>query len=135
MAVAPDVLQVVVSAIVGAGGFAGITTLYKAFIERKKVPADINMTILGGAEKALVMMKSNLDDAEARILQLRREIAEDRVRHREELAAKDNEIRDLQINIRSLREAFNEMLGQLDRMDREAKKAKEAPNDGHSDEG
>jgi predicted RNase H-like nuclease (RuvC/YqgF family) len=117
--VQPDFLQLIISALVGAGGLAGIVQLYKAVIERKKVPADINLTVLGGAEKALLVMKQALDDAEERISELKSEMSEMRQVHRAELIAKDEEIRNLQVNITTLRNQFTEMVLRLDRIQSE----------------
>lgn len=116
----PDLLTIVVSALVGGGLATGIATLVKAFGEKKKVPIDITVTSLGGAEKALLVMKSILDEAEERIAALKVEMAEERVRHRGELEAKDREIHDLQDSLQTIRQQFNNLAAQLDRIQREA---------------
>lgn len=118
--IAADVLPYILSIIVGAGGFAGLAALIKAFGERKKVPIDITLTSLGGAEKALLVMKSFLDEAEERIAALKVEMAEDRMRYKTELAGKDREIADLQTSIQTIRHQFNDLAAQLDRIQRQA---------------
>lgn len=125
----PDFLQLIISALVGAGGLAGIATLYKAFVERKKVPADINLTVLGGAEKALLVMKSALDDAEERIIQLKAEMQEERQHHRAQMEFKDREIQTLQSNIQTLRTQFNDLVRQLDRIQVEVQAVQDGGND------
>lgn len=132
----PDLLPLVISAIVGAGGFAGLATLYKAFIERKKVPADISLTSLGGAEKALLMMKSLLDEAQERMQQLKAEMTEERQRfqhererYRGELEAKDREMQTLQTNMQILRDQFTSLARQLDRLQQEAQAVRDGNND------
>ena len=115
-----DLLPLFISAIVGGGLATGLAALIGAFNERKKVPVDITMTSLGGAEKALLVMKSFLDEAEERIAALKSEMAEDRLRFRTELASKDQEIASLTENIRMIRQQFNELAAQLDRIQRSA---------------
>lgn len=123
-----DLLQVIVSAIVGGGLATGLATLMRAFTEKKKVPADINLTVLGGAEKALQVMKAALDDAEKRIAELKAEMAEERQIHRQALAVKDAEIRNLQENIQIIREQFNSLADRLDRLQREAQAVRDGNN-------
>jgi DNA repair exonuclease SbcCD ATPase subunit len=123
-----DLLPLFVSAIVGGGLATGLAALIGAFNERKKVPVDITMTSLGGAEKALLVMKSFLDEAEERIAALKAEMVEDRLRFRSELAYKDQEIVNLQSNIQMIRSQFNELAAQLDRIQRQAQAVQDDKN-------
>lgn len=115
-----DLLPIIISAIVGGGFATGLASLIGAFGERKKVPVDITMTSLGGAEKALLVMKTFLDEAEQKIAALKEEMAEDRAKYRNELIIKDKEIADLQTSIQTIRHQFNELAAQLDRIQRQA---------------
>ena len=124
----PDLLSMLISAIVGGGLATGLASLLRALSEQKKVPADINLTVLGGAEKALQVMKAALDEAEERLVQLKAEMLEERQRHREDLKAKDAEIRNLQENIHIIREQFNNLAIQLDRLQREAQEVRDGNN-------
>lgn len=125
----PDLLTVIISALVGGGLFTGAAQLYQAIAQRKKAPADINLTVLGGAEKALLVMKQALDDAEERIIQLKTEMAEERQHHRTQVAAKDQEILNLQTNIETLRTQFNALAAQLDRIQTEVQAVQDGEND------
>lgn len=125
----PDLLQIIISALVGAGGLAGFTQLYKAIAERKKVPVDINLLQLGGAEKALTIMKALLDEAEERLIAMKAEMAEERQRHRAEMIVKDEEIRALTVNITTLRNQFTAMVKQLDRIQSEVEAVQDGGND------
>ena len=125
-----DIFPHIISAIIGAGGLAGIATLFKAITERKKVPVDITLASLGGAEKALLVMKTFLDEAEEKIESLKAEMVEGEIRHKAEIQRKDEEIVRLQEGLQALRVQFNQLASQLDRIQRQAEEVR-SDNDNH----
>lgn len=109
--------QAIVTLIVGVLGgslITGLAALIKAKQESKKLPIDLNSISIGSAERALVMLKSLLDEAEERIIELKKE-GED----------KDRRIRELESDLQSFRVQFLEVQATLYRVLKTAEQAKD----------
>lgn len=108
-----EYLIAIVSALLGGGLLTGVAGIWKARQESKKVPSDLNSLSISSAERALVMLKTLLDEKEEDLIKLRRERDEERERHRHESHQKDQRILALEADIKHLAILFNEVSEKL----------------------
>lgn len=121
MAIDDEIIITSIVALLGGGLLGGLASIWKAKQEAKKSPIDITSVTIGSAERALIMLKTLLDEAEKDIIELR---AENK--------AKDEKIRELEESLRHLEQMFNEVSEKLVRV---LKTAEEARTNGrHQDQ-
>jgi hypothetical protein len=123
--VSETLIVALVSAILGGGLFTGLASIIKAKAETKRIPLDLNSLSIGTAERALLMLKTALDEAEEKILQLKQERDDDRQRHLVESAEKDRRITELETDLRNFLLQFNDVQKTLTRVLKTAEEAKD----------
>ncbi len=125
-----QIVVAVISAVLGGGLFSGAAAVWQARQASKKVPADLNSTSIGSAERALMMLKIALDEAEERIVELKaerdelkEELRTSSADHRIEIENKIQRIKELEDELRTLRDELNNMRITVNTLWREANEA------------
>lgn len=110
-----QIVVAVISVILGGGLFQGGAAIWKARQESKKVPIDLNSISIGSAERALLMLKTLLDEAQEKIIELKNERAEMVAEHKEQINGKNERISELELEVRVLTGKVNEAWDNLAR--------------------